>query len=142
MLDDAFELHEFAPGSAFDAGPVSVRTWLLPHWMPNAGLRLQAGGSALAYTGDTGPSRDLASLAREADLFIAEASYPEQVPDDSVPYLSSARQAGQVAAAAGARRLVLTHLMPGTDPGAAVSAATASYHGDITVAMPGLVATT
>jgi ribonuclease BN (tRNA processing enzyme) len=142
MLDDAFELHEFVPGSAFDAGPVSVRTWLLPHWMPNAGLRLRAGGTALAYTGDTGPSPDLATLARDADLFIAEASYPEHVPDDSVPYLSSARQAGQVAAAAGARRLVLAHLMPGTDPSAAVSAATASYHGDVTVAMPGLVATT
>jgi ribonuclease BN (tRNA processing enzyme) len=124
MLDDAFELHEFTPGSAFDAGPISVRTWLLPHWLPNAGLRLQAGRTALAYTGDTGPSPDLATLARDADLLIADASYPERVPDDA------------------ARRLVLTHLMPGTDPGTAVSAAAASYDGDITVAIPGLVAAT
>jgi ribonuclease BN (tRNA processing enzyme) len=138
-LDDAFELREFVPGSAFGAGPFSVRTWLLPHWMPNAGLRLQAGGTALAYTGDTGPSPDLPALARDADLFVAEASYPEHVPDDSVLYLSSARQAGRVAASAGARQLVLTHLMPGTDPDAAISAAVAGYDGDITVAMPGLV---
>ena len=41
---------------------------------------------------------------------------------------------------AGAGRLVLTHLMPGTDPGAAVTAAAASYGGDITVATPRLVA--
>jgi ribonuclease BN (tRNA processing enzyme) len=108
--------------------------------MPNAGLRLQAEGTALAYTGDTGPSPDLPALAQDADLFIAEASYPERVPDDSVPYLSSARQAGQIAAAAGARKVLLTHLMPGTDPGAAASAAAVSYDGDITVAMPGLVA--
>jgi ribonuclease BN (tRNA processing enzyme) len=137
-LDGAFELREFVPGSAFGAGPFSVRSWLLPHWMPNAGLRLQATGTSLAYTGDTGPSPDLPVLARDADLLIAEASYPERVPDDSAPYLSSARQAGRVAAAASAGRLVLTHLMPGTDPGAAMNAAAAGYDGDITVAVPGL----
>jgi hypothetical protein len=40
------------------------------------------------------------------------------------------------------RPLVLTHLMPGADPGAAVSAASASHDGDITVAIPGLAAAT
>lgn len=138
MLDDAFELREFGPGATFGVGPFSVRTWLLPHWMPNAGLRLNSAGGVLAYTGDTGPSPDLPALARDADLFIADASYLEQVPEDSAAYLSSARQAGQVAAAAGAGRLVLAHLMPGTDPDAALSAAAAGYDGDITVALPGL----
>ncbi len=80
MLDDTFELREFAPGAAFETGPFAVRTWLLPHWRPNAGLRLHAGGAVLAYTGDTGPSPDLLSLARDADVFVAEASYPERVP--------------------------------------------------------------
>jgi ribonuclease BN (tRNA processing enzyme) len=138
ILDGAFELHEFAPGAAFETGPFSVRSWLLPHWPVNAGLRLQAGGAVLAYTGDTGPSPDLLSLARDADVFVAEASYPERVPGDSVRYLSSACQAGQSAAAAGARRLLLTHLMPGTDPGAAIEAAAAGYDGGISVAVPGL----
>lgn len=142
MLDDAYELREFAPGSAFEAGPFSVRTWLLPHWLPNAGLRLQAGRTALAYTGDTGPSPDLLALAQNADLLVAEASYPERVPDDAVTYLSSAWQAGRTAAAAGARKVLLTHLMPGTDPAAAITAAGVGYDGDITVAMPGLVAST
>jgi ribonuclease BN (tRNA processing enzyme) len=138
MLDDALELREFVPGSAFGAGPFSVRTWLLPHWLPNAGLRLEAAGTSLAYTGDTGPSPELPALARDADLFLAEASYPEHVPGESAPYLSSAGQAGQVATAAGARGLMLTHLMPGTDADAAISAAAAGYNGDITVATPGL----
>lgn len=138
MLDDAFELCEFGPGATFGVGPFSVRTWLLPHWMPNAGLRLSSAGGVLAYTGDTGPSPDLPALASDADLFIADASYLEQVPEDSAAYLSSARQAGQVAAAAGAGRLVLAHLMPGTDPDAALGAAAAGYDGDITVALPGL----
>ena len=138
MLDGAFELREFVPGSAFETGPFAVRTWLLPHTRTNAGLRLHAGGAVLAYTGDTGPSPDLPVLARDADLFVAEASYPERVPADSERYLSSARQAGQTAAAAEARGLLLTHLMPGTDPGAAIGAASAGYDGDVTVAVPGL----
>jgi ribonuclease BN (tRNA processing enzyme) len=142
MLDDALELREFAPGAAFEAGPFSVRTWLLPHSLPNAGLRLRAGGAVLAYTGDTGPSPDLPALARDADLFLAEASYPQRVPGDLAGSLSSARQAGQAAAAAGAGRLLLTHLMPGTDPGASVRAAAAGYGGDIAVAVPGLTAST
>jgi ribonuclease BN (tRNA processing enzyme) len=142
MLDGSLELREFAPGSAFEVGPFSVRSWLLPHSRPNAGLRLDAGGAVLAYTGDTGPSPDLPALARDADLFIAEASYPERVPGDLAGTLSSARQAGRVAAAASARAVVLTHLMPGTDPDAAVRAAAAGYDGGIAVAVPGLVAST
>jgi ribonuclease BN (tRNA processing enzyme) len=137
-LDGAFELREFGPGTAFETGPFAVRTWLLPHSRTNAGLRLRADGAVLAYTGDTGPSPDLPVLARDADLFVADASYPERVPDDLARHLSSAGQAGQAAAAAGARGLLLTHLMPGTDPDAAIGAASAGYGGDVAVAVPGL----
>jgi ribonuclease BN (tRNA processing enzyme) len=138
MLDDAFEWREFIPGTGFRAGPFSVRTWLLPHWVPNAGFRLQAAGSSLAYTGDSGPSPHLLDLAKDADVLIAEASYPDRVPADSQRYLSSARFAGRLAATAGANRLVLTHLMPGTDRDAAVRAASPDYDGAIDVAVPGL----
>lgn len=138
MLDDAVRLHEFTPGDRLAVGPFDVRSWLLPHWTPNAGLRLEAGGECLAYTGDTGPSPDLIELARDADLFLAEATYPRHVPADSVQFLSSAWQAGQTAARAGAARLVLTHLLPGADQRAAVDAAAKRYRGDISVAIPGL----
>lgn len=140
-LDDAFEWHRFEPGASFQAGPFSVRSWPLPHWVPNAGLRLQAAGASIAYTGDTGPSPDLLELARGCDLFLAEATYPDRLPADSARYLSSARQAGRVAADAGAGRLVLTHLWPGTSPEESVRAAAASYDGEIAVAVPGLSVT-
>jgi ribonuclease BN (tRNA processing enzyme) len=141
MLDDAIALREFSPGDRLTVGPFGVRSWLLPHFVPNAGLRLEADGASLAYTGDTGPSPDLLSLALEADVLLAEATYPWQVTDSDPRYLSSARQAGQLAGQAGAGRLVLTHLWPGTDPAVAVRAASESYAGDITVASGGLVVT-
>jgi ribonuclease BN (tRNA processing enzyme) len=134
MLEDAITVHSFDPGQRFSVGPFEVRTWLLPHWLPNAGLRLEADGETLAYTGDSGPSPDLIPLAASADVFLAEATYPDVVPADSARYLSSARDAGQVATRAGVGRLVLTHLWPGTPPDVAVRAAAEAFDGEISVA--------
>ena len=140
MLADAYVLCEFSAGHDLDIGPFHAQTRLLPHWVPNAGLRLAAGGSVLAYTGDSGPDAGLADLAHHADLLLAEATYPDQVPQDSRCYLSSARSAGRQAADARVRRLLLTHLWPGTDPSAARAAAAGEYDGDIGVANSGLAA--
>ena len=140
MLAGAYDLREFTPGDGFDLGPFQVRTRLLPHWVTNAGIRLAAGGVALAYTGDTGPSPEIARLAGDVDLLLAEASYVDRVPDDAYAFLSSARQAGGHAADAGVGRLLLTHLLPGTSAAAARDAAAGSYPGEIGVAAAGLVA--
>jgi ribonuclease BN (tRNA processing enzyme) len=134
MLDDARAVRAFTAGQRFEIGPFTVDTWALPHFVPNAGLRLTSGGTVLAYTGDTGPCKELADLARDADLFLAEASYPDQVPADAARYLSSARQAGEHASRAGARSLMLTHLFPGTSATSALEAAAGTYRGDLAVA--------
>jgi ribonuclease BN (tRNA processing enzyme) len=139
MLADAYVLHEFTAGAHLDIGPFRVQTRLLPHWLPNAGVRLAAGGRVITYTGDTGPSPEVAELARDADLLLAEATYVDQVPEDSRSYLSSARQAGRQAADAGARHLLLTHLQPGTNPAAARAAAGDAYDGEIGVAVADMV---
>lgn len=139
MLDDAYELREVAPGSALQIGPFRVDTRLLPHWVPNAGVRLSAGGRVLTYTGDSGPSSNLVRLARDADVLLAEASFVDRVPADSRSYLSSARDAGREASQAGAGRLLLTHLWPGTDAAAARQAAVDEYDGRVDVATPGMV---
>jgi ribonuclease BN (tRNA processing enzyme) len=139
MLADAYLLKEFAPGSALHIGPFACQTSLLPHWLPNAGLRLMADELVIAYTGDTGPSPDIAELGRDADLLVADATFVGQVPEDSRGYLSSAPDAASQAMAAGARRLLLTHLLPGTDQAAAETAAAGHFAGLIAVATPGLV---
>jgi hypothetical protein len=52
MLDDAIDLRDFDPGEEFSAGPFGVRSWLLPHWVPNAGRPVRA--AKRGWT--TGPS--------------------------------------------------------------------------------------
>jgi ribonuclease BN (tRNA processing enzyme) len=139
MLADAYVVRELTGGDHLDIGPFRARIRLLPHSVPNAGVRLAAGDRVLAYTGDCGPSPDVAELARGADLLLAEASYVDEVPADSRRHLSSARQAGRQADRAGVNRLLLTHLLPGTDPAAARAAAGAGYDGEVDVATADLV---
>lgn len=140
MLADSYILREFEAGDRFEVGPFQVETWDLPHFVPNAGMRLTAAGSVLAYTGDTGPSPEIVTLARGADVLLAEATFPEQVlPEKDAPFLTTARQAGEYAAEAGVRRLVLTHLWPGSDPSTAVAAARHAYSGSLDIAAAGMV---
>lgn len=139
MLADAYELHEFSPGDRMDIGPFRTDTWLLPHFVPNAGIRLSTSRTTLAYTGDTGPSPDIPRLAEGADLFLSEATYLRQVPSPGdAPYLLTALLAGQYARQAGAQRLLLTHLWPGTDPSDALKTAAETFSGPVDVAVPNL----
>lgn len=138
MLDDAYALHRIRPGRRFDIGPFTVEPRLLPHWVPNVGLRVTAGGTTFAYTGDCGPDPGVVELAERADLLIAEATYPDRLPSGDAAYLSSARGAGLQAARAGVGRLLLTHLWPGTEHDLALEAAARGYRGDTAVAVSGL----
>ncbi len=139
MLAGAYVLRELSVGQRLEVGPFQVDTWALPHFVPNAGVRLTVDGQVLAYTGDTGPSDDIAVMARDADVLLAEATFPDRVlPARDAPFLSTARQAGEHAARANVGRLVLTHLWPGTDPAAARTAAQRAYVADLDVATPGL----
>lgn len=132
------------PGAPRPVGPLRLESMALPHFVPNAGVRLSAPGLTVAYSGDTGPCPQLASLGRRADLFIVEATDREQQPSappapPGPPLDLTARQAGEAAAAAGARRLLLTHFWPGNDREAARAAAAAVFSGEILLATEGLV---
>jgi ribonuclease BN (tRNA processing enzyme) len=136
MLASGYELHDLGPG---EIGPFTVDTRMLPHFVPNAGVRLTAGGVTLAYTGDTGPSPEIAKLARDADVLLADASFVDEAAAEDTPYLNTASEAGRQATVAGVGRLVLTHLMPGTDPTASRNAAAVAFTGPIDVATGGLM---
>ena len=140
MLADAVQVHEFQPGAALAVGPFDIRTALLPHSLPNAGLRVAAGDAAFVYTGDSGRSDALVDLARDADLLLAEATFAARVPDELAGTLSSATDRALAAHRAGVARLLLTHLDPATEPADALHAADAAFDGPIDVARPGLVA--
>jgi ribonuclease BN (tRNA processing enzyme) len=138
MLDDAYVVHEVTPGERFEIGPFAVEARLLPHFVPNVGVRLVSAGTVLAYTGDTGPSPDIVSLSEGADLLLAEATFVETVPGNAAGSLLSAVEAGRYATEAGVRQLLLTHLWPGTDRRAAQTAASSTFLGPAAVGVAGM----
>ena len=61
------------------------------------------------FSGDSGPSDELAELARDADLFLCEATLLEPNPEGRARGHLAAGEAKEAFEAAGARRLLLTH---------------------------------
>ena len=138
-LEGACEAREFNAGDGFAIGPFGIESRLLPHFLPNAGFRVAAGGRSVTYTGDAGPTDDLIDLAAGTDLILAEATFVERVPVGAAGNLNSASEVGRQADRAGAARLLLTHLWPGTDPAASVAAASGAFQEWIGVATGGIV---
>ena len=138
-LKSTYEVRIFEAGDAFPIGPFAIESRALPHSIPNAGLRIAAGGTSITYTGDAGPSDDLVDLATGTDLLLAEATYIDSVPSGNATVLNSALEVGRQAHRAGAAHLMLTHLLPGTDPEASRAAASRSFDDWIAVATPGAV---
>ncbi|MCZ7575081.1 MAG: MBL fold metallo-hydrolase [Ardenticatenaceae bacterium] len=94
------------------------------HSVPVMGLRardLREGG-VLVYGADGEPSPGIRALAHEADLLVHEAT-------GAFPGHSTAAGAAQLASDAGARRLLLVHLVPGTNDLQAQQAAAARIFG-------------
>lgn len=132
--------HHPLPGD-HRVGPFELTGLPLPHYVPNAGVRLRAGATVLAYTGDTGPDPLLADLGRDADLFVVEATDRDGETRRPVRNLMTAAEAGRWARAAGARRLLLTHFWPGNDRAVSVAAASETFGGEVLAAEEGLVVT-
>jgi ribonuclease BN (tRNA processing enzyme) len=112
MFENAFQVREYEPGIAFGAAGMDVTAIRVLHYELEAyGFRVSANGSVLAYSGDSGPHEGLAELARDADLFVCEATLVDGTEErEGRPrgHLSPS-EASSAFLASGARRLVLTH---------------------------------
>jgi ribonuclease BN (tRNA processing enzyme) len=119
-----------------EIGPFRVVTDHMNHPVETFGLRVEHGGRAIAYSADTGLCEPLVRLAKNADVLICEASFPdvEDLPPDL--HLTAA-QAAEHAVRAGAGQLMLTHLVPWTDRNHALEQAAAVYTGPLALATSG-----
>lgn len=94
----------------FEAEGFGLETTPVEHREESLAFRVTfAGGGVFVYSGDTDVSENLVALARGADLFVCESALPDamKVPGHLTPSL-----AGGIAARAGVKKLVLTHLYP------------------------------
>jgi ribonuclease BN (tRNA processing enzyme) len=135
-VDDVYDIHTLTPG-VVSIGPFRVEVDRMNHPVETYGARIEHAGLTLAYSADTGVSDVLVNLARDADLLLCEASYLESEPHPADLHLTG-REAGEHARKAGARRLVLTHLVHAWgDADATLAEAKAVFDGPIELAKVG-----
>ncbi len=89
------------------------------------------GGRTLAISGDTDMCEGIVSIARNADVFLCEASLPDglKIEGHLTPSL-----AGKIASEAGVKHLVLTHIYPEADAVDLVGQCRKTWSGPLTVA--------
>lgn len=137
-MREAFDFRTLHAGSR-QVGPFQVTTALVNHPVETYGFRIEHNGRVLAYSGDTGESDTLVDLARDADVFLCEASWLEGSDLPANMHLTG-RTAAEHAARAGAARLVLTHLLPWNDGERTLAEAKESgFTGHIEIAQQGAV---
>lgn len=132
---DSIDWRGIGPDTRVSIGEASVLFSLTDHSVPTLAVRIDFGGRSIGYSSDTGPGWSLEQLGPGLDLALVEATYLSD-REGSLPHLS-ARQAGTTAQAAGARRLVITHLWASTDPDAARAEAELAFGGRVEVARVG-----
>ncbi len=139
-LDRAFELafdvHEYREGDTFTVGDAEIGLTRLAHAAPNCGVRVSTAEGTLAYTGDTGRTPALHTLATGADLLLAECTLTESDPGPHGHLC--AQDAAAVAEAARVGQLVLTHFSS-ADPAwlaASRQRAVATFGGPVHLASP------
>jgi ribonuclease BN (tRNA processing enzyme) len=134
-----FAWHEVADGDRTAVGDVELAFSRTDHPPPTLAVELTGDGKRLVYTADTGPGWTVGAFAPGADLVLSEATY--QHDSKPAPIHLSAREAGEGARAAGARRLMLTHLWPRLDPSVSVAEGSEAFGRPVALAAPHLVTT-
>lgn len=132
------KFHAIGDGSEVSIGPFRFRFAKSIHPVETLAMRIEADGRSLVYTSDTGPGDGIWALARDADLLIAEATLQASNHDLAEVHLT-AEETGQLAAQAGVKRLVLTHIDPSLDPVESVALAKKHFSGEIVVATDHMV---
>ena len=127
-----FEEIEHTGGVAMELPFGKLSTLPMNHTKESLGYRLETkDGLVLSYSGDTEYCSNVVTLAKEADLFFCECSFPDNL---KAPGHLTPEWAGRVAQEANCKRLVLTHLYPMCDEIDVVGACRKQYSGEIVLA--------
>ncbi len=133
--DGTLDWRVIGDGDSAQVGPAKWTWSQTDHPVETLASRVEVGGRALGYSADTGPAWQLSALGEGVQLALVEACLTLEA--EGVMQHLSARQAGAMAADAGAERLVITHLAPPIDRAVAQREAAAAFGGPVDVAEVG-----
>jgi len=147
FLESLYEAYEnvFRPSFPLDVVPledaqhddVHFRLFTLPlfHTPHSIGYRFEIEKKAVVFSGDTDVCDNLIALAREADLFILECSFPDAL---KVQGHMTPSECGKVAQEAGVHKLLLSHFYPPCEKVDLIASCQKFYSGEILLASDSL----
>jgi ribonuclease Z len=120
------EVHEYTEGSVWESDGVEIRVAPTDHRPvePTIGFRIEHDGASVVLAGDSVPCASLDKLAAGAGALVHTVirkdlvqHAPQQRLRDILDYHSSVEEAAATAERAGVGILILTHYVPGIQPG-------------------------
>ncbi|MDD2554096.1 MAG: MBL fold metallo-hydrolase [Desulfotomaculaceae bacterium] len=134
-------LPQESPGQDFAVYSSSIgglKFRFAPTKHPAPGYSVAAGApGGLVFSGDTARTKAIEYLARNAGLFLCEASGMDSDAGAMQDAHLTAGQAGELARDAGAGRLLLTHFWPEYDPAVLGQQATMTFKNNVELAKEG-----
>lgn len=133
----ALDCADLTEGSRI-VGELQLEARLVTHTAESYAFRVAAPGAehGLVYSGDCGRAADLAPLIHQGDALLCEVSFgPGPVPP-GVNHLDGPA-VGELAATAGAGRVLLTHLQMGYGDAATIASVRTRFDGPVELVEPG-----
>jgi ribonuclease BN (tRNA processing enzyme) len=124
------DVHIVEEGTLLKDADITITAFNVDHRPvePAFGYKFESSGKIIVVSGDTAPSENLVKFARGADILVHEVYMPgyfnnsrsvEAYCGDTTEvarrlsrYHTDGEQVGKIAATAGVKKLVLTHLIP------------------------------
>lgn len=136
-LEPCLRFHDLRAREPVVIGPFRITPIPVVHPVESYGLRVEADGAVLAYTGDTDLCDELDELCVDADLMLTDSAFVDGRDDGTVGvHLSGSRAARAAVRATGVRRLMLTHIPAWNDPQVCRQQAASVWPGVVELAEP------
>jgi len=140
LIEKAFEIEEYHENSSLEIGSIAIHFHAVPHFIETFAICAEStnGGGKLTYGADCRPTDTLVRFAHDTELLLIEATLPRPERTGQRGHLTP-REAGEHGKAAGARRLVLTHISDELDWLWAREEASDAFGAQVEVACEGAV---
>lgn len=134
MFADVCRFQDAAAGDTVAVGPFSLSFHKANHPIETLATRVEVSGVVIAYSADSHVTPALVECARDADLFVCDATWLERQRPLPVGIHMTGLEAGLTAAEARVRTLLLSHIFPANDPAEVAAEAARAFDGEILVA--------
>ncbi|MGV9199272.1 MAG: MBL fold metallo-hydrolase [Promethearchaeia archaeon] len=90
-----------------------IQAYKMEHLEPTFGFKIRVGNRTVGYSSDSRPNDNLDKLAKDCDLLIGEATYPDSLKDLAFKHShSSPSQMARTAENSNCPQLALVHISP------------------------------